>query len=45
MMVVSMLNYQADEYMEAVVGKCFETNLSPIREIIHELRAMRASEH
>jgi hypothetical protein len=39
MMVVSMLNYQADEYMEAVVGKCFETNLSPIREIIHELCA------
>jgi hypothetical protein len=37
MMVVSMLNYQADEYMEAVVGKYFESNLAPVKEIIHEL--------
>jgi len=39
MMVVSMLNYQADEYMEAVVGKNFESNLFPVKEIIHELCA------
>ena len=37
MMVISMLNYQADEYMEAVVGVHFEHNLQPIKELIINL--------
>jgi hypothetical protein len=43
MMVVSMLNYQADEYMEAVVGKYFESNLEPVKDIIHELCAPKTT--
>ncbi|KAL9122767.1 MAG: hypothetical protein Q9187_000684 [Circinaria calcarea] len=34
MMEISMLNYQTDEFMEAVVGEHFEGNLGPIREIV-----------
>jgi hypothetical protein len=34
MMVISMLNYQADEYMEAVVGIQLQHNLTPIRALI-----------
>lgn len=37
MMLISMLNYQADEYMEAVVGLHFEHNLQPVRELIDRL--------
>lgn len=37
MMLVSMLNYQADEYMEAVVGVHFQHNLQPIRKLIDRL--------
>ena len=37
MMVVSMLNYQVDEYMEAVVGKSYNDKLQPIKHIIRGL--------
>ena len=37
MMLVSMLNYQADEYMEAVVGLHFQHNLQLIRKLIDHL--------
>jgi len=37
MMVISMLNYQADEYMEAVVGVHFEHNLGPVKSLIERL--------
>ena len=37
MMVLSMLNYQADEYMEAVVGEGFQYDLQPVREVIISL--------
>ena len=37
MMIISMLNYQADEYMEAVVGVHFEHNLQPIKQLIDHL--------
>jgi hypothetical protein len=37
MMLISMLNYQADEYMEAVVGKEFEDNMEPVKQIIRRL--------
>ena len=37
MMVVSMLNYQADEYMEAVVGDKFADNLTSVKQVIHHL--------
>ena len=37
MMLISMLNYQADEYMEAVVGLHFEHNLQPIKKLIDRL--------
>ena len=37
MMIISMLNYQADEYMEAVVGDKFADNLTPIKQVIHYL--------
>ena len=37
MMVLSMLNYQADEYMEAVVGKYYQSKLPQVRHIIREL--------
>ena len=37
MMLISMLSYQADEYMEAVVGVHFEHNLQPIKELIGRL--------
>ena len=37
MMLISMLNYQADEYMEAVVGVHFEHNLQPIKRLIDRL--------
>ncbi|KAL8941934.1 MAG: hypothetical protein Q9216_001962 [Gyalolechia sp. 2 TL-2023] len=36
MMVLSMLNYQADEYMEAVVGERFQLNLRPISGLIDD---------
>lgn len=35
MMVILMLNYQADEFMEAVVGTYFEFELEPIKTIVH----------
>ncbi len=34
MMVISFLNYQADEYMEKVIGESFDHRLSDVREII-----------
>lgn len=34
MMLISMLNYQADEYMEAVVGAHFEHSLQPVKRLI-----------
>ena len=37
MILISMLNYQVDEYMEAVVGLHFEHNLQPVRELIERL--------
>jgi hypothetical protein len=37
MMIISMLIYQADEFMEAVVGKDFEFKLEPIKEIVRSL--------
>lgn len=37
MMLISMLNYQVDEYMEAVVGLHFEHNLQPVKELIDRL--------
>ena len=36
-MLITMLNYQADEYMEAVVGVHFEYNLEPIKKLIDRL--------
>ena len=37
MMVISMLNYQVDEYMEAVVGAQFQASLDDVKDIVHEL--------
>ena len=37
MMVVSMLNYQTDEYMEAVVERGFADNLEPVKRFVHDL--------
>ena len=37
MMVISMLNYQADEYMEAVVGHHFKHDLEPVKQMIRSL--------
>ena len=37
MMGISMLNYQVDEYMEAVVGKDFKDNLEPVRQLVRSL--------
>ncbi|MCJ1405109.1 hypothetical protein MMC11_008335 [Xylographa trunciseda] len=37
MMEISMLNYQVDEYMEAIIGRHFEDNLGAVKEIIHSL--------
>ena len=37
MMQISFLNYQADEYMESVVGPCFTGRLTEVREIIDAL--------
>ncbi|MCJ1245726.1 hypothetical protein MMC30_002930 [Trapelia coarctata] len=37
MMIISMLNYQADEYMEAVIGVHFEHNLGPVKLLIERL--------
>ena len=37
MMVISMLNYQVDEYMEAVVGEQFGENLEPVQAIVRRL--------
>ncbi|RYP04763.1 hypothetical protein DL764_004246 [Monosporascus ibericus] len=37
MMNVSFLNYQADEYMEAVAGPHFATNLPELRVLVDEL--------
>ena len=38
MMIIYMLKYQADEYMEAVVGVHFEHNLGPVKSLIERLR-------
>jgi hypothetical protein len=43
MMVISMLNYQADEFMEAVVGKKFEGRPEAGRQLIQELFVERQS--
>lgn len=37
MIVLSMINYQADEYMEAVVGERFKLNLHPISKLFDEI--------
>lgn len=37
MMVISMLNYQVDEYMERVVGKLSVENLNSTKRMIHNL--------
>jgi len=37
MMVISFLNYQADEFMEAVAGPAFEGDLDSLRELIRGL--------
>ncbi len=37
MMVLSMLNYQVDEYMEAVVGERFAENFEPVQAIVRRL--------
>ena len=37
MMVISMLNYQADEYMEAVIGGKFANDLISVKRLIHHL--------
>ena len=37
MMQISFLNYQADEYMESVVGPCFTGRLTEVRELIDAL--------
>ncbi|PQE15285.1 ent-kaurene synthase protein [Rutstroemia sp. NJR-2017a BVV2] len=37
MMVISMLNYQVDEYMEAVVGRYFTSDLDSVRCLIRRL--------
>ncbi|KAM3067355.1 hypothetical protein ACMFMG_005288 [Clarireedia jacksonii] len=37
MMIISMLNYQADEFMEAVVGKSFERRPEAARQLVHKL--------
>ena len=37
MMIISMLNYQVDEYLEGVVGVEFEHNLEPIRALIDRI--------
>ncbi|KAJ8120179.1 hypothetical protein ONZ43_g3048 [Nemania bipapillata] len=39
MMVVSFLNYQADEFMEAVAGPEFENDLSGLRDLVNGLFA------
>ena len=37
MMVISMLNYQADEFLEAVVGEHMMDQLSSVRSIVYKL--------
>jgi hypothetical protein len=37
MMVISVLNYQADEYMESVVGKRFVNRLGEVRQVIDQI--------
>ena len=37
MMVISMLNYQADEFMEKVVGEQLAEDLEPVRAIVRRL--------
>ncbi|KAI0867092.1 hypothetical protein F4860DRAFT_521219 [Xylaria cubensis] len=37
MMVVSFLNYQADEFMEAVAGPEFEGDLNSLRQLVNKL--------
>ena len=39
MMVISFLNYQADEYMEAVVGEKFGHRLDEVRDVIYRIFA------
>lgn len=45
MMVISFLNYQADEYMEAVVSKAVRHDLNPIKSIIERLLEIPESYH
>jgi hypothetical protein len=35
-MIISMLNYQVDEYMETTVGQ-YSSNLEPIKQLIRRL--------
>ena len=44
MMVLSMLNYQVDEYMEDFVGKNFKHNLESVDNIIEEVCGLRITE-
>ncbi|KAL8728452.1 MAG: hypothetical protein Q9181_005339 [Wetmoreana brouardii] len=46
MMVLSMLNYQVGEFMEAVVGEAFKDNLEPVSDLIKDIcrRASNAVE-
>lgn len=37
MMILSMLNYQVDEFMETVVGKHSENNIDRVRELVRKL--------
>lgn len=37
MMVISMLNYQVDEYMEAVVGEKLGDNFEPVQAVVRRL--------
>lgn len=41
MMVISFLNYQADEFMEAVAGPAFRGNLAGLRQLIEGLFHVR----
>lgn len=44
MMVISFLNYQADEFMEAVAGPLFEGRLSDLRQLINDLMQDKAGQ-
>jgi hypothetical protein len=45
MMVLSVLNFLADEYMEGVIEKRFSDNLDPVKSLIQQLFAGIASTH